>query len=127
MSASGCPTERLLHLIKAIGCYGRVGDNKNWCSAGDDFLTCGDGSDQFRFIRGFGSDTISDFSDADENTDVLDLTFIEGLALAEIQSGAEFDGGNTVLTVGNEGSITLIEIDKDQFQQIIDAGQTLVG
>ncbi|MBL4836133.1 MAG: DUF4347 domain-containing protein [Kordiimonadaceae bacterium] len=106
---------------------GGIGDDEIWGSAGNDALTGGEGNDHFRFITGFGSDTISDFGSSEGNSDQLDFSLIEGLTLADIQSSAVFDGGNVVLTIGNEGSITLIGFDESQLQQIIDAGQIVVS
>jgi len=75
---------------------------------GNDRLTGGDGADRFEFRRGFGHDTITDWTD---NTDTLrldDAIWGGGLTASEVISRfATVEAGDTVLSFGAAMSITL--------------------
>jgi len=104
---------------------GGNGDDLIYGGAGDDALSGGAGTDTFAFITGFGTDTISDFSTTDN--DVLDLSEIAGLTVANIQTAATFSGGDTTLTLAGHGTLTLTGIDATEFQNMIDSNLMLVA
>ncbi len=105
---------------------GGADDDLIYGGSGDDSITGGTGDDTFAFITGFGSDTITDFGTADGDADVLDLSEIEGLVLADLLAAATFEGGDATLTIGTHGTIILEGIDQAELQTIFDSGQVVL-
>lgn len=80
---------------------GNAADNMLTGGGGDDVLTGGAGADVFVFRSGFDDDVITDFTIGEDR-----------LYFSAIDEGtAEFTGGDTVVTVAGEGTITLQDID----------------
>ncbi len=104
---------------------GDAGNDLIYGGTGDDVLTGGSGDDTFAFITGFDSDTISDFG-ANGETDVLDFSEIEGVALDDLLAAATFDASGVTLTIGTHGTITLEGIDQAELQTIFDSGQVVL-
>ena len=73
--------------------------------SGNDILTGGAGLDSFRFSANFGSDTVTDFSLAEDTLMFLDESGIEIEASALIESNNE--AGDVVLTASNGSNVTL--------------------
>ena len=68
---------------------------------GNDQLTGGAGNDIFEFGRGFGSDVIQDFVIGQ------DRLYFDGID----EGSASLSGGDTIITVSGEGTITLEDVD----------------
>ena len=68
---------------------------------GDDQLTGGAGNDIFEFGSGFGSDVIQDFVIGQ------DRLYFDGID----EGSASLSGGDTIITVSGEGTITLEDVD----------------
>ena len=88
----------------------------------DDTFEGRGGDDLFVFSNGGGDDTLLDFSDVAGNDDVLDFTgFGAALDLGILLTGTNDAGSNVVIDLGVDGSITLIGVQKVNF----DAGDFL--
>ncbi len=98
---------------------GGAGDDTITGLAGADTLTGGDGADTFVFGSGHGSDTITDFTDGEDQIDLSAFTGITGFDdLTVTQSGSNVvinlsgqTGGGTI-TLQN---FTLADLDEDDF------------
>jgi len=84
--------------------FGGAGSDVLNGGAGDDVLTGGAGADVFEFYPGSGRDVITDFANGQDRLE------IDGFGLAAIQSliaSARQVGGDVVLNLGGDRSITL--------------------
>ena len=85
---------------------GQAGDDILIGEGGNDILIGGDGHDTFVFDGLFGDDEIQDF---DLEDDALDFGDFEGDVVA-IQ-----DGDDAVITLADQGSVRLIDVNADEF------------
>jgi Ca2+-binding RTX toxin-like protein len=78
--------------------------------AGNDYLRGNGGSDTFKFLAGFGKDTITDFTahaGAVGNRDLIDISKL-GITAATFNSQVKISGGgNTLITVGAGNANTI--------------------
>ncbi len=84
---------------------GGAGDDSLQGGKGDDRLVGGAGADIFIFDPQAGNDVIADFEDT---TDLIDVKAL-GLSPADITITAV--GADTLVTLGNQGAITLVNVD----------------
>ncbi|MEM7425713.1 MAG: peroxidase family protein [Pseudomonadota bacterium] len=82
--------------------------------AGDDVLGGGKGRDTFVFTGAFGDDLIIDFDAGKGREDVILVELDTINSISELLSAAQQDGENTVITLGDAGSITLEGVDARQ-------------
>src|SRR5262249_21880885 len=75
--------------------------------AGTDRLTGGLGNDTFVFAPGFGNDTITDFSRAVGNRDIIDLSAFHYASGTDALSHAVANGADTVFNFGNGDTLTV--------------------
>ena len=75
--------------------------------AGNDRLTGGLGNDMFVFSPGFGNDTITDFSRAVGNRDIIDLSAFHFASGFDALSRAVVSGADTVFNFGNGDTLTV--------------------
>jgi Ca2+-binding RTX toxin-like protein len=75
--------------------------------AGNDTLTGGLGNDTFVFAPGFGNDTITDWTRAVGNRDIIDLTAFGFASGTEALSHAYANGADTVFDFGNGDLLTV--------------------
>src|SRR5262245_14765820 len=75
--------------------------------AGNDRLTGGLGNDTFVFAPGFGSDTITDFSRAVGNRDIIDLSAFHLASADDVLSHAVASGADTVFNFGSGDTLTV--------------------
>ncbi|MEO1198066.1 MAG: M10 family metallopeptidase [Pseudomonadota bacterium] len=87
--------------------FGQGGDDVLTGGAGGDDLTGGGGADRFRFGKGFGNDTITDFQDG---RDVLDLRLLS--KTSKISDLVIRDRGADVLIKTDHGTILLEDLDR---------------
>ncbi|WP_323798270.1 DUF4347 domain-containing protein [Nisaea sp.] len=73
-------------------------------NAGDDTLVGGDGADTFLFTAGGGNDQVNDFQSGTDS-----LQFDSGLTYTAAESA-----GNTVLTLSDGGTVTLIGVNQSE-------------
>lgn len=90
---------------------------------GNDALTGGAGNDTFVFDAQFGTDVITDFSSENGNRDILDLTSLIGITIADVIANTAFIGNNAQISIANHGQIILDGIDEALFQGMLDQGQ----
>lgn len=81
--------------------YGGSGDDVLIGGAGSDRLSGGDGADLFQMGRGYGNDTITDFSYAEG--DRLKVTGVSSYTVKQV-------GANTVVDLGEGDQITLANV-----------------
>jgi len=74
---------------------------------GNELLTGGAGSDTFVFSAGSGADTITDFSGATGEHDIIQLTGFGYTGLADILTHATQTGEDLIINMGGGDSITL--------------------
>lgn len=85
--------------------YGDTGNDTLMGGTGNDTMTGGAGADNFRFIKGWGADRVTDFAN-DVDTLVIDDvigTVANALALARNITGGvvfDFDGGDVLTVMG---------------------------
>src|SRR5262249_32697835 len=72
-----------------------------------DRLTGGLGNDTFVFAPGFGNDTITDFSRAVGNRDIIDLSAFHFASGTDALSHAVANGADTVFNFGNGDTLTV--------------------
>ena len=106
---------------------GGAGDDTLWGGAGDDNLTGGSGNDTFVFAPGFGTDTITDFGNSAGDTDLLDLTRLDGVTRESVLASASYDASGATITLAGFGKLILEDIDQADLEALFDAGQILVG
>src|SRR5262249_18703203 len=75
--------------------------------AGNDTLTSGLGNDTFVFAPGMGKDTITDFSRAVGNRDIIDLSAFHFASADDVLSHAVINGADTVFNFGNGDTLTV--------------------
>jgi Tol biopolymer transport system component len=81
--------------------------------AGNDTLTGNGGNDKFVFAKGFGKDTITDFSEGKGLGDVIRLSMGTSFdSFAEIKSHASQEGNDTVITFNANTTLTLDHVQK---------------
>ena len=87
--------------------FGGNGSDRLIGGDGNDRLTGGNGSDTFVFGPGFGHDIVTDFSRADR------IEFDGGVFqnFQAVQAATQQVGANTVITLDNDNSITLLGVD----------------
>lgn len=109
---------------------GGAGDDVIRGGAGDDWLAGGDGHDRFDFDRGHGTDTIADFSLAD------DLIVLSGITQTELDAAFAdrvADGEDTLLSFADGSSIRLQGIAPDDLTEaqfrlsVTDGNDTIYG
>ncbi len=89
--------------------YGGSGDDTINGNNGPDDLWGGDGSDMFVFAIGGGPDVIHDFDlGTGTGTGPADSIVVVGGSTGAVTSMTS--GGNTIITFGAEGSVTLIGV-----------------
>lgn len=84
--------------------FGGTGNDLLNGGAGDDLLTGGEGADIFEFYRGSGRDVVTDFTNGQDRIE------IDGFGRAAVEAliaGARQVGGDVVLTLAPDRSITL--------------------
>ncbi len=86
--------------------FGGAGDDVLWGFGGDDWLIGGAGKDIFAFTLGGGNDYVFEFN-ADD--DLLGFA-IPGLDLAQLSANARTVGGNTVFTLSDNSTITVVGV-----------------
>jgi VCBS repeat-containing protein len=85
---------------------GQQGDMLN-AGSGDDIMIGGQGNDQFVFDPNFGHDTIADFEPTDQLVfDASDFATIDAILASAVQVGAD-----TVITLDQNNSVTLTDVD----------------
>jgi len=75
--------------------------------AGNDTLTGGRGNDTFVFAPGMGNDTITDFSRAKGNRDIIDLSAFNFASFTDVLNRAVVNGADTVFNFGNGDTLTV--------------------
>ena len=75
--------------------------------AGDDRLTGGLRNDIFVFAPGFDNDIITDFSRAEGNRDIIDLSAFNFASFTEVLSRAIINGADTIFNFGNGDTLTV--------------------
>lgn len=90
---------------------GGAGDDYISGGSGDDTLTGGDDADTFVFIRGHGTDTVTDFSTSE---DIIHLSALDGLTGFDSLTITQ-DGDDAVIDLSDHGggSIRLEGVSKD--------------
>ncbi len=89
---------------------GKGGDTVNG-GVGNDTLFGNLGDDQFVFARGFGHDTIGDFSVTNGNNDVINFSAGTFNSYADVQSHMAQQGADVVITLNSANTIVLQHID----------------
>ncbi len=110
-------TDRIYGMDAADSLYGLAGDDMLSGDGGDDlltggagadFLTGGTGADTFVFARGFGADTIGDFTAGAGLGDRISLTgFTNIRSLSNALAYATQSGNDTVFDFGNGDTLRL--------------------
>jgi Ca2+-binding RTX toxin-like protein len=109
-------------LIAGIGndtLVGGFGNDTLASGAGNDTMTGGSGNDIFKFLTGFGKDTIRDFTahaGAASNKDLMDISAL-GITAATFNANVKIGGGgNALVTIGggNLNTITLLNVNQNQ-------------
>ena len=78
--------------------------------AGNDIMTGDGGNDFFRFLAGFGTDTINGFGTSGAAQDLIDISSFH-LTAAAIGSSITIGGGaNALITIAGGGTITLTAV-----------------
>jgi len=75
--------------------------------AGNDTLTGGRGNDTFVFAPGMGNDTITDFSRAKGNRDIIDLSAFNFASFTDVLNRASVNGADTIFNFGNGDTLTV--------------------
>ena len=75
--------------------------------AGDDRLTGGLRNDTFVFAPGFDNDIITDFSRAEGNRDIIDLSAFNFASFTEVLSRDIINGADTIFNFGNGDTLTV--------------------
>jgi len=75
--------------------------------AGNDHLTGGLRNDTFVFGPGFGNDTITDFSRAKHNRDIIDLSAFNFASFTDVLNRTVVNGADTVFNFGNGDTLTV--------------------
>jgi hypothetical protein len=75
--------------------------------AGNDRLTGGRGNDTFVFAPGYGNDTITDFSRARGNRDIIDLSAFNFASFTDVLNRVVVNGADTVFNFGNGDTLTV--------------------
>ena len=84
--------------------FGGAGDDVLWGFGGDDWLIGGAGKDIFAFTLGGGNDYVFEFN---PDEDVLGFA-IAGITIADIKASAQTVGKNTVFTLSDKSTITVV-------------------
>ncbi len=105
-------TNALYGLAGADTLDGRGGGDTLEGGIGDDILTGGLGDDTFVFADGDGNDTITDFQAGSTGGDLIDLRKMTAAgSFTEVMAAAAQIGEDTVISFGEEDSITLLGVD----------------
>ena len=75
--------------------------------AGNDTLTGGRGNDTFVFAPGMGNDTITDFSRAKGNRDIIDLSAFNFASFTDVLNRASVNGADAIFNFGNGDTLTV--------------------
>jgi hypothetical protein len=95
-------------LLQVGGAGGNIGNNQIVSGAnGNHILTGGPGNDTFVFAPGFGNDTITDFTRAVGDRDMIDLTAFHLASGADALSHVVVNGADTVFDFGNNDTLTV--------------------
>ncbi len=86
--------------------FGGAGDDVLWGFGGDDWLIGGDGRDTFAFTLGGGNDLVFGFNPDD---DLLGFA-VPGLDLARLAADARTVNGNTVFTLSDKSTVTVVGV-----------------
>ncbi|MGR0187650.1 Calx-beta domain-containing protein [Azospirillum aestuarii] len=84
--------------------FGGAGDDVLWGFGGDDWLIGGAGKDIFAFTLGGGNDYVFEFN---PDEDILGFA-IAGISIADIKASAQTVGKNTVFTLSDKSTITVV-------------------
>jgi serralysin len=87
--------------------YGGSGNDKLTGSGGNDYLAGGTGNDTFLFAPNFGKDVIADFQNTDGTQDTIQFDHTVFADFNAVQSHMSEDGGNVVITVDANNTITI--------------------
>ncbi|WP_167525459.1 Calx-beta domain-containing protein [Roseomonas genomospecies 6] len=86
--------------------FGGAGDDLLWGFGGDDWLIGGDGRDTFAFMLDGGNDLVFGFN---PDEDLLGFGIL-GMDLAQLMANARTVGGNTVFTLLDKSTITVVGV-----------------
>lgn len=93
---------------------GGAGEDTLIGGSGNDRLHGGEDGDRFVFEQHFGRDTILDFQADGADNDVLHLSLGAAFdTFEEVFAASKQVGSNTVITLGNDGAITLANLSLD--------------
>ena len=84
--------------------FGGAGDDVLWGFGGDDWLIGGAGKDIFAFTLGGGNDYVFEFN---PDEDILGFA-VPGITIADIKASAQTVGKNTVFTLSDKSTITVV-------------------
>jgi hypothetical protein len=107
VTGTGTPINTILGTPGDDVLVGTAGND--WISggAGNDTLTGGLGNDTFVFAPGYGNDTITDFSRAVGNRDIIDLSAFNFASFTDVLNRLVVNGADTIFNFGNGDTLTV--------------------
>jgi hypothetical protein len=107
VTGTGTPINTILGTPGNDVLVGTAGNDWMSGGAGNDILTGGRGNDTFVFGPGFGNDTITDWSRARGNRDIIDLSAFNFASFTDVLNRLVVNGADTVFNFGNGDTLTL--------------------
>jgi Ca2+-binding RTX toxin-like protein len=103
--------DNLIGNNSANNILGKAGDDDLTGGKGNDVLTGGQDADTFIFANRTGRDTVTDFTAAGNDHDVIDLSDVTGLKdFNDVKQNMEQSGGDTIITISSRDVIKLEDV-----------------